>query len=106
MATYKLVSSSGPPQDWWGAWVDIPATATVLDFVFEDGSKHVRDNNKGLDFHTVLENPMSSGQLVQLTYEKLKAQSKEDDIRQEDHRAHVSAKKVMRKVWGGCTCYY
>lgn len=103
-ADYNLVAAGGPPHDWWGVWVDIPASATVLDFVFEDGDQHVWDNNNGADFHTAVEEPMSNDQLVQLIYEKLKAQSREDDSRQEEQRAQGSAQKLLQKVRVGFWC--
>ncbi len=52
LARYGLSSSGGA--QWWGAWLDVPYSAAVLNFVFSDREQRVWDNNGQRDFHTLV----------------------------------------------------
>ncbi|CAD7701776.1 unnamed protein product [Ostreobium quekettii] len=95
---HGLGAAAGPQRDWWGVWIDIPATAAVLNYVFEDGNQEVWDNNKNMDFHTAIQGPLPIDKLVLLTYDKLRTQSKENDRLREDQAAQGAAQKILLKT--------
>lgn len=40
--------------DWWGARLEVPSTAAVLDFVLSDAEERSWDNNGRSDFHSAV----------------------------------------------------
>lgn len=54
--------------DWWGAEVDIPPEAVVVDWVLSDSAKRLWDNNSNSDYQSVIRDGLNHEQLVEVHF--------------------------------------
>lgn len=52
--------------DWWTADVDVPEIAAVVDWVLCDSQRRVWDNNKMVDYHSVVRNGLGVKELTEV----------------------------------------
>ena len=57
LSKFKLDRSAS----WFGCWLDVPHSATILDFVFSDRDQKLWDNNGNKDFHTKIRGGWGAG---------------------------------------------
>ncbi|GLI61875.1 hypothetical protein VaNZ11_004385 [Volvox africanus] len=90
------LSSSGGVQ-WYGAWIDVPYSAAVLNFVFSDREQRNWDNNGMRDFHTLVSGAHSGDELVEMLHAAMKRDSADSDKEVEDRAALRAVRKVEAK---------
>ncbi|GIL75551.1 hypothetical protein Vretifemale_5321 [Volvox reticuliferus] len=94
--TAHNLSSSGGLQ-WYGAWIDVPYSAAVLNFVFSDREQRNWDNNGMRDYHTLVSGAHSGDELVEMLHAAMKRDSADSDKEVEDRAALRAVRKVEAK---------
>eukprot|EP00775_Hariotina_reticulata_P005611 gene5611-5849_t len=92
---YKLKTSDA---SWCGAWVDIPASAAVVDFVISDKEGRNWDNNSNKDFHSSVEAAATSDSMVEMVFQAMKREAAEADSAAEDRAASRAMRRVESKA--------
>ncbi len=64
---------------WYGGWVDVPHSGSILDFVFSDRAQTSWDNNNYQDYHTRVQGAHTAEQLTELMYQALKKEKEGTD---------------------------
>lgn len=96
----KALGLTNNPQhtEWLGVLVDVPKHVAVLDFVFSDAKEELWDNNKGEDFHTAVEKPLSNEDLLVAAFEAMRTATAEEDKNLEERVGKAAARKLEVKV--------
>ncbi|EFJ50113.1 hypothetical protein VOLCADRAFT_58732, partial [Volvox carteri f. nagariensis] len=88
---------------WYGAWVDVPYSAAVLNYVFSDRDQRNWDNNGTRDYHTLVAGEekgrhvfLAQG-LVEMLHAAMKRDSADSDKEVEDRAALRAVRKVEAK---------
>ncbi|GIL64573.1 hypothetical protein Vafri_18474 [Volvox africanus] len=95
LSAHSLSSSGG--LQWYGAWIDVPYSAAVLNFVFSDRDQRNWDNNGQRDYHTVVSGAHSGDELVEMLHGAMKRDSADSDKEVEDRAALRAVRKVEAK---------
>ncbi|GFR47418.1 hypothetical protein Agub_g9135 [Astrephomene gubernaculifera] len=95
LARHGLSGAGG--MQWYGAWIDVPYSAAVLNFVFSDREQRNWDNNGTRDYHTLVADPHSGDQLVGLLHAAMQRDAAAADKEVEDRAALRAVRKVEAK---------
>jgi hypothetical protein len=68
-AKLKELNLEGKDACWCGAYVDVPATAATVDFVFSDRELRTWDNNSNTDYHSKVYDAASKDSMVEMVYQ-------------------------------------
>ena len=88
----------GAEAEWWGAWVDIPLSAYVLNFVFSNKERDAWDNSEGKDFHTLVLDGFGNDQLLEALTSSIASDNEVKDKETEERAAARAFKKIRTKV--------
>lgn len=88
----------GREEEWWGAWIDIPLSAYVLNFVLSNKERDAWDNHEGKDFHTLVVDGFDDEQLLEALTSSIASDKEAEDKEAEDRAASRAMKKVRTKV--------
>ncbi|MEW5313653.1 MAG: hypothetical protein WDW38_005202 [Sanguina aurantia] len=89
--------NAGPSQ-WYGAYVDVPYSAAVVDFVLSDHEQLLWDNNNAQDFHTAVLGARSGVELIDLLCTALRQDSSSQDLVAENKVAAAAVRRIEAKA--------
>ncbi|KAI8476302.1 MAG: hypothetical protein J3K34DRAFT_382253 [Monoraphidium minutum] len=95
MAELGLPAGGG---SWCGAWVDVPSGVEVLNFVFSDKDQRAWDNNGSKDYHTLVEGPPESENMLEAVLDAMTRESEATDAAGEERAALRAAHHIQSRA--------